>query len=536
MTPKKSQEAWFQEAAKIIGVLVAMGGIFAVLERFLPANLIPPIGAVVIGFIVTIVLVRGGKWDWKTALITWLGMSVVLVIIYLIISRPATIVGSVVDRNNRPMVGLQLVLRDSSGVSHEVCTDDNGDFEIRNVPEGEFTISVGGQLLFSKSVPSGWKRIFEPVVNTGKLAHTPMTPTATPISPPTPTQTPTDTLSPPPAPSATSPFTPTNTPTLALKATPDTPTATATHTPTGMATHTPTPSPTATPISLPACTPPERLNGKIAYPVYGNGRKCIFIAYLEGDGVRRDTSTQKEDASEPAISPNGSEIAFRSWDNNCRGLMVMNIDGTNLRRVSWTSALEDACPYWAQGESLVFHSTRKGSTPRLYTAGTWEGAENVESVQDVMRGTEPAYGRYPAWVPGGRIVYEYFEQSGNFRGLWVMNQDGSNPVSITDHPGDTVPSVSPRGDKVAFMSERTGRWEVYVVNIDGRGFRQLTNSGGYNSGLPTWSPDGNHIAFVSDRDNQWAIWVMKSNGSCERKLFNLDDGTLNWAERISWAP
>ena len=108
-------------------------------------------------------------------------------------------------------------------------------------------------------------------------------------------------------------------------------------------------------------------------------------------------------------------------------------------------------------------------------------------------------------------------------------------MPITNHSGDTLPSVSPRGDKVAFMSDRTGKWEVYTVNVDGSGFGQLTDSGGYNSGLPTWSPDGRYIAFVSDRGNQWAIWVMKSDGSGERKLFDLD-GTLTWAERISWAP
>ena len=298
---------------------------------------------------------------------------------------------------------------------------------------------------------------------------------------------------------------------------------------------TPTPvSPTPTPA--PATETPTRVKpptGKIAYPVYNNDRKDIFIAYPDGDGVR--SVLLKEDASEPAISADGSEIAFRSWDESCRGLMVMNIDRTNLRRVSWTSALEDACPYWAQGESLVFHSKRKGHTPRLYTVRTWPGAESDESVQDMMCGADPVHGQYPAWVPGGRIVYKYFERSGNFRGLYVMNSDGSNPMPITDHSGDTMPSVSPLSDKVAFMSDRTGKWEVYAVNVDGSGFGQLTDSGGYNSGLPTWSPDGRHIAFVSERGNQWAIWVMKSDGSGERKLFDLD-GTLTWAERISWAP
>lgn len=494
MTPEKSQETWFQEVVKIIGGIVAIGSIFGMVGvlRF-PANLILPIGVIVIGLAVTIVLVRRGKLDPNMALIIWLGGIVMwLVILYLNVSRPATIVGSFVDRDKNPIGNLEFVLTNHGGVLHHMRTDKNGGFEIRNIPEGEFTISVGGQPLISRRVPSGWKRMFNPVVDVGNLSYTLGT---------SPTPTPTDTPSPSPSPTLT-----------------------------GTATHTPTPSPAATPNIPSPYTPPEGLSGKIAYPVYKDGRKYIFIAYL-GTGVKSDLF--KEDASEPAISPNGSKIAYRSWNASTLGLMVRNIDGTESQRVS--RGIEDACPCWALGESLVFHSTKKGPTPRLYVAGTWVGANGTNNVQDVMRGPDPAYGRYPAWVPDGRFVYEYFERSGDFRGLWIQNQDGSNPVPITDHPGDTMPSVSPGGDKVAFMSDRTGKWEVYVVNIDGSGLRQLTHSRGYNSGLPTWSPDGNHIAFVSDYDNQWAIWVVNYDGSGERKLFDLGS-PLEWWERISWAP
>ena len=108
-------------------------------------------------------------------------------------------------------------------------------------------------------------------------------------------------------------------------------------------------------------------------------------------------------------------------------------------------------------------------------------------------------------------------------------------MPITGHASDTMPSVSPRGDKVALMSDRTGKWEVYTMNINGSGLEQLTDGGGNSNGLPTWSPDGRYIAFVSERGNQWAIWVMKSDGSGERKLLDLG-GTFTWGERLSWSP
>ncbi len=273
------------------------------------------------------------------------------------------------------------------------------------------------------------------------------------------------------------------------------------------------------------------LSGQIAFPVCDPKRDTCDIWLASVDGSNRQLVV--EEASEPAISPNGSKIAFRSWNDSTLGLMVSNIDGTQPQRVS--RGLEDACPYWAFAELLVFHSTKEGPTPRLYTAGTWEGANGLNNVQDMRYHLQPIYGQYPAWVPHNRIVYKYFDQAGNYRGLYIVNADGSNPTPVTDNPDDTMPSVSPRGDKVAFMSRRTGKWEVFVVNIDGSGLKQLTHSGSYESGLPTWSPDGNYIAFVSNREDQWAIWVINGDGSGERKLFDLD-GPLPWWERISWGP
>jgi len=152
--------------------------------------------------------------------------------------------------------------------------------------------------------------------------------------------------------------------------------------------------PTATPAAV------ELLTGKIAFPVYDPKRQTCDIYLTNVDGSNRRMLV--EEASEPAISPDGSRIAFRSWDDSNLGLMVTNIDGTQLQRVS--RSLEDDHPYWALGESLVFHSTKEGSSPRLYTAGTWEGANGLNNVQGVKWGEEPVYGQYPAWVPGGRIV------------------------------------------------------------------------------------------------------------------------------------
>ena len=85
------------------------------------------------------------------------------------------------------------------------------------------------------------------------------------------------------------------------------------------------------------------------------------------------------------------------------------------------------------------------------------------------------------------------------------------------------------------------------MNADGSNAKRLTENGN-NDGLPTWSPDGKSIAYVSDQGGSWAVWVMNADGSNQRKLFDMKgspDGKVahdefnsrGWLEeRISWAP
>jgi dipeptidyl aminopeptidase/acylaminoacyl peptidase len=125
-----------------------------------------------------------------------------------------------------------------------------------------------------------------------------------------------------------------------------------------------------------------------------------------------------------------------------------------------------------------------------------------------------------------------------------INQD--NIEELSDHDTDTGAAVSPDGEQIAFMSRRDGNWNIYLVNNDGTGLRQLTDDPS-EDGLPTWSPDGKAIAFVSNRGGPWAVWAVTPSGGGKRQLFTMEGGpdgfvegedrdkTRGWAEeRISW--
>jgi len=210
--------------------------------------------------------------------------------------------------------------------------------------------------------------------------------------------------------------------------------------------------------------------------------------------------------SEPALSPDGARIAVRSWENDARALLVMNTDGGNRQRI--TNFLEDSAPRWAtDGTSIVFSTKREGPhhMSMVYAYATSGGERRLGE------------GDNPDWSPAGELVVA--RGSVNATGLIVMDTGGGNRRQLTLNPTDSSPDWAPVGNRIAFMRQTDGNWDIWTINSDGTGETKLTSDGS-TDGLPAWSPDGKSIAFLSNRNGPWAIWVMNSDGGNERKLFN----------------
>ncbi len=174
------------------------------------------------------------------------------------------------------------------------------------------------------------------------------------------------------------------------------------------------------------------------------------------------------------------------------------------------------------GDSILFISDRSDTTNKVYKIYSMDVDGNNIKANDFS--LEGDIGTFDASLDGRRIIYSdfTFDKNDNYTNdyTWLSNVDGTWPMSIVSGANVYMPSLSPDGKKIVYMSRKPASvnpddWDIYVMDVDGSNAIDLTKNSNYD-GYPSWSPDGKHIVFVSTLySSQYAplVCVMNADGS-----------------------
>ncbi|MEW5958197.1 MAG: protein kinase, partial [Chloroflexota bacterium] len=321
---------------------------------------------------------------------------------------------------------------------------------------------------------------------------------------------------------------------------------------------TPTPAP---PTSTPAPEKPA-LSGKLAFPV-DNGF-AVYNVYIvsipEGEQLAKI-----DGARQPDFQRNGSKLLINGQSSGFgENVFEANAGGGVEKPVSGSPT--DSHPiYNPDGNRLAYDNPQLaiGSDGNYHSYIFVQcglippSQEGDQSCNDIARFgiLVPAgqigeiQGSNPVWTDSDQIIYKGCNSwaGGQSCGLFIVGSwgnkrsgNGETPRKIAD--GTSLIPTDTRGNWVAFHSRESGDWEAYVMDLNGAGMVNLSNSPTSNDGLPTLSPDGQWVAFASDREGSWAVYAVSMSGGPPTKLFDFPKsnpwgagGDREWTnERMSW--
>ncbi|HLG16022.1 MAG TPA: Tol-Pal system beta propeller repeat protein TolB [Blastocatellia bacterium] len=255
------------------------------------------------------------------------------------------------------------------------------------------------------------------------------------------------------------------------------------------------------------------------------------LAFVAGDSIRvmdYDGFNQRGFASDgpllrfPQYSPDGRYLAYVSYKSGVPNIVVRSAEGALVGGTSFNSTTSS--PSISPSGELAFSSAISGDgSMEIYVANLdGSGARRLTR-------TSKAVNISPRWNPKTGREIAFISDRGGSPQIYVMDSSGANQRPLIARGGHSdSPSWSPDGRYVAFTYGGAGSFQIFVADVASGQVLQLTSQG--RSESPAWSPDGRHLAFQSSRSGRWEIWQMHIDGSEQRQITRGGGRLPTWAK------
>lgn len=252
-------------------------------------------------------------------------------------------------------------------------------------------------------------------------------------------------------------------------------------------------------------------------------RRDLWVVDYDGENLMRLTSNRTLNLC-PDWKPDGTEIAFTSYDRGMQGLYSLDTATGKVRRIIQQEGLNLGASWHPDGQELLLSLSRAGD-PEIYRVSA-DG--DIVRRLTAMRSIEIS----PSWSPSGRELVFTSDMTGTPQ-LYVLDDVGSARRRLTwEGRYNDSAEWSPSGEQIVYATREGNLTQLVLIRTTGEARKLLTDWRWRNSEDPSWAPDGRHIVFTSDRTGVFKLYVMDVLEGNVRQLTFGDEPDITPA----WSP
>jgi eukaryotic-like serine/threonine-protein kinase len=256
----------------------------------------------------------------------------------------------------------------------------------------------------------------------------------------------------------------------------------------------------------------------------------IWVVPAQGGQPRQLTQVGSPPGghNEPAWSPDGKRILFVAEFFNGSRLWSVSADGGDLKELTRDAGRKVSPVYSRDGQSVYYGGVSGGAAYAMWRLGVTPGGDPVGKPLEVLNAGGAGIRHIAVSADGSKLAYSLLSNTSNLWSVPVSKATGEAagpPVQLTNNTSlrNNLLSFSPDGRKIALTEWRGGTaGDIWVVDADGKNPVQLTTDPNTDS-IPDWFPDGNRIAFLSNRTGHFALWATTLSGGRDTLLLDINE-------------